>query len=449
MILKGTKFVLQVGWLGLALIVLGGVSHALPGSEPGWVILLDQSASIPASVYEQFITIVKTLGEQEPTAILLFGENVQEIKAFHDTLDTSAIPAVPKHQFTLLYDAVLRATQMIRSAGFSTGGVLVLSDGVDDGSVLLFDDLRETLLQANVRVYAIGIPERVKGYRTLSRMALMSSGHVMSIHETQTTSLLNQFEAWNRSLLESIPEAPPSPSPAGTPIAPKATTPSAPSRASESPVSEKPATPVPVTRKAIPHPIVWIIAGVLVAGIGLAITLLILRSREQNVRRCEHCGRVLERFEFECMVCRSEELTPESSVPIEPIWFEKEPLDEALARTVVLEQQPTLVVRSGAMAGAVFPLPIDRPVTIGRSGRCDITINDPAISGQHCRLVPREQKWFLVDLKSTNGTFLNDQRVEVQVIQPGDRLRIGNHELVFRYEPVEGGTGAHPQGIAR
>lgn len=84
-------------------------------------------------------------------------------------------------------------------------------------------------------------------------------------------------------------------------------------------------------------------------------------------------------------------------------------------------------------------------LTIGRGTQNDLVVNDIAASRFHCKFIPENGGLTLVDLDSTNGTFLNSDRlVGSHLIQDGDKLRIG--EMVFEIEvfppqpPVEAPT---------
>lgn len=72
-----------------------------------------------------------------------------------------------------------------------------------------------------------------------------------------------------------------------------------------------------------------------------------------------------------------------------------------------------------------------QPVTIGRDVECQIRINDPAVSRHHARLVCLYDEWFAEDLRSTNGTFVNQSRIMKQILNHQDTLRIGDQELRF------------------
>jgi pSer/pThr/pTyr-binding forkhead associated (FHA) protein len=63
---------------------------------------------------------------------------------------------------------------------------------------------------------------------------------------------------------------------------------------------------------------------------------------------------------------------------------------------------------------------------IGRSSSCDYPISDDTVSARHARLSYHHHQWWVEDLHSTNGTYLNDEPVSVPtVIVSGDELRCG------------------------
>ena len=69
---------------------------------------------------------------------------------------------------------------------------------------------------------------------------------------------------------------------------------------------------------------------------------------------------------------------------------------------------------------------------IGREPTCEIQLNDDTVSNQHARLWFRNKQWWIEDLLSTNGTFLNDERLETPTILiSGDEIRVGKVLLVI------------------
>jgi pSer/pThr/pTyr-binding forkhead associated (FHA) protein len=73
--------------------------------------------------------------------------------------------------------------------------------------------------------------------------------------------------------------------------------------------------------------------------------------------------------------------------------------------------------------------------TVGRAVRSDFILDAAMVSRVHCRLVVSQAGELEVeDLDSTNGTFVNDQRVRKALLNAGDRLRIGRVELAVTRE---------------
>ncbi len=68
--------------------------------------------------------------------------------------------------------------------------------------------------------------------------------------------------------------------------------------------------------------------------------------------------------------------------------------------------------------------------TIGRATRADFIVDAPLVSRLHCQLSAGAAELEVVDLESTNGTFVNGERVERARLKGGDRLGVGRIELM-------------------
>jgi pSer/pThr/pTyr-binding forkhead associated (FHA) protein len=100
-----------------------------------------------------------------------------------------------------------------------------------------------------------------------------------------------------------------------------------------------------------------------------------------------------------------------------------------------LASRGLLVVLSSNFLGMSFI--INKPkVVIGRHPECDIIINDPAISKEHCAIILKDDhKFFIEDLNSTNFTYLNGKKIKkAEHIIYGDRIIIGSTILRFYIE---------------
>ena len=105
-----------------------------------------------------------------------------------------------------------------------------------------------------------------------------------------------------------------------------------------------------------------------------------------------------------------------------------------------------LTIRSGSQTGRVFPLTGDRFV-VGRTEECQLILEDLQVSRQHCAFnVLPDGRAFLEDLGSTNGTFVNEQRVGPPVLLHGnERIRVGDVVMVTSLsEPRQAATSAMP-----
>jgi hypothetical protein len=91
-----------------------------------------------------------------------------------------------------------------------------------------------------------------------------------------------------------------------------------------------------------------------------------------------------------------------------------------------------LVVTAGQLAGTRITLG-EAPITIGRAEDSTLVITDDFASARHARLVPRDAQWFVEDLGSTNGTYLDRGKVAGPTPVPlGVPIRIGRTSLELR-----------------
>jgi len=80
-------------------------------------------------------------------------------------------------------------------------------------------------------------------------------------------------------------------------------------------------------------------------------------------------------------------------------------------------------------------------MTIGRLPDNTVIIDNPAVSGHHARVFVDGDRVILEDLKSTNGTFVNEQHVTRHLLQHGDRVLVGKHQLVYDRAGAEAAAG--------
>jgi len=98
-------------------------------------------------------------------------------------------------------------------------------------------------------------------------------------------------------------------------------------------------------------------------------------------------------------------------------------------------QSYQLVMHSGSTPGKTFEL-TGKDLTIGRDPANDITISDPEVSRKHARLSAQAGDYVLEDLGSTNGTFVNGQRLMgPHILQPGELILFADNASMV-YEEI-------------
>jgi pSer/pThr/pTyr-binding forkhead associated (FHA) protein len=87
-----------------------------------------------------------------------------------------------------------------------------------------------------------------------------------------------------------------------------------------------------------------------------------------------------------------------------------------------------LVVLTQSMAGRSYDLVAER-TTVGRVEDNAFQIAEPSVSSRHCEILLRGSDVVIKDLNSTNGTFINGEKISEGILKPGQTLRLGNIEL--------------------
>jgi hypothetical protein len=179
-----------------------------------------------------------------------------------------------------------------------------------------------------------------------------------------------------------------------------------------------------------------------------AVTLIVVAWRQrQTAGACGTCGKPLPGGSSSCAYC-AESPTKVPARPPAPqnpdpdlsatVLSRIDTSEEYLERTMMLQARSVLAITRGPGAGQVFELSATSATSIGRSRANDIQVEDVSISGQHCRVRPEDGRFVLHDLKSTNGTLVNDKKVSRHVLVEGDVIAIGETSLQYRREMKRG-----------
>lgn len=99
-----------------------------------------------------------------------------------------------------------------------------------------------------------------------------------------------------------------------------------------------------------------------------------------------------------------------------------------------MSSQASLVYEDSEGERRDLGLDPDGDTTIGRHPQCTLSINQPSVSRRHARLWMEDGRWYVEDLGSSNGTYVNNRRITKQELDEGDDLRCGDFKLNYVVE---------------
>ncbi len=437
--------------LATALIVsglAGSLAAPLLAEEPPVVVIaLDTSKSIGKPgldrAAEMALGILPDLGPGAEAAVFTFDDQsrlVQPRTARPEDLSRALSGVAMSGRYTALYDALYDASRYLRDAPGTRKAIVLLTDGRDENSALKIEDGLKVAEDSHIPVYAVGVGQVDE--RVMRRIAKLTGGDYFP-PGSGTAALIASRIAAGPAPADAAVEKPNAEKPAGRASAP-------PREAAPRPTGARTALAPGAALATGWRKGWWVaVALALVAAVALAWIALGQRSRP----RCATCRRPLPDRLSECAFCAREPATAPPSRAKTPV--EAKPTDrtvvvdtaptivarvgpgteEYLEKTVVLRERPVLSVTRGPGMGLVYEVKTSAPTSLGRAKVNDIVLNeDVAVSSEHCRIRPEEGRFVLHDLKSTNGTFVNERRVTRQPLTEGDTIQVGETYLQFRLE---------------
>lgn len=403
-----------------ALLLCAAALPALPQEPPAIVALtLDTSGSISPALLEQTrglaVSILEALPPGSEVALFTFDDASRVI--LERTRDPEAVRqalagVARAGRYTALYDALYDASRYLQQAPRARKAIVLVTDGKDEHSALQAEDGLKVAVEAKIPVYAIGIGRIQEA--VLRRIAKLTSGEYAPMGELAGAQLAERIVA-----LEPSPEL----AAAATPAPPLAAP--APAQVSEAGEASGP-----------PMRLIAGIALLVIAACAAAFILMRLRTPPP--------------IPLPPPVARGGTGRPLSGPLGDGTLQPMAPLDDSeraeatvvmrsndvgvVEKTMLLRMKPVLRVVAGPSEGESYPLGADSALSIGRAPTNDITLADSSVSGEHCRIRPESGVFVVHDLQSTNGTWVNDMRVERQPLREGDVLRIGETKLKYTLE---------------
>lgn len=148
-----------------------------------------------------------------------------------------------------------------------------------------------------------------------------------------------------------------------------------------------------------------------------------------STMECPNCHAEIDDEVVVCPACATplEHEATVTFVPVSPTMHPSLSADEAGAVPGV--EGYALVVERGPRAGMAWVLKAGT-TTAGRHPDSDIFLDDITVSRHHCRFLNDEEVLEVEDSGSTNGTYVNGERVDRRMLQPGDEVFIGKFHLI-------------------
>jgi hypothetical protein len=397
----------RVGRLALGLACALGWSAAQAEAQGlELALLLDTSGSIGARGAQQRQGVVEVVLGALPsgTAITLFAFDDAPRLVAPRTTDTAAIAQAAagltnQGQYTALNDAVFDAARTLAAGPAGKRAILVVSDGYDENSALIPEDGVNEARRNRIPIFAIGIANVRE--RPLRRIAKLSGGDYFAPGSSASDVVARIGEA---TPVSTAAVAPPAAATAAVPV-------------------PAPAAAEPAAGRVAPEPAFgqWAV-GLVVATVALAALagVAFVFMRKAPPPSAEPEFRVDEEVEDSTLIARREDLEQADS-------------------TLVLTLKPLLHVTRGPNFGRFFEVKLESATSIGRAKGNDVVLEDRAVSSQHCRVRRAESGLYeVVDLRSTNGTYVNERRVSRATLAAGDVIKVGESHLQFRMDHLKG-----------
>ena len=104
------------------------------------------------------------------------------------------------------------------------------------------------------------------------------------------------------------------------------------------------------------------------------------------------------------------------------------PIDQDQQRRAL--RQAVLLVMTGPTTGQTIYLETKDRWLLGRGADTDLVLQEASVSRNHCEVVFSNSKWSARDLKSSNGTWINGDRIDERALQSGDKIQLGSQMIV-------------------
>jgi hypothetical protein len=421
----------QIGWAdGIAFVFAIDISLSMREGMP--------------AVKQALGTFVDGLDSKDRAAIVTFHDDVKvetDFTSDHSALRTTIqnLSAVGKR--TELFTGVDQGLELLKSPGLPRRKVLVvISDGKNEGGSYTLESCREKARATGVSIMGFGIREGAgTDWRNIERLSKETAGVFTSVRPGQAWS--DKFGLMRRNL-ESRWRFTWTSKERGDGLDHRA---DIEVKLGEMTLKKPMTYRASLVVKKQPY---WLYALIAAVVLGGAATLYILSSKKRKKAEEERLQQEeQERLRREAEMDDLKRQLSDTSEKIETMGQKvatAKPEESKKKKTVFISGAPKTVsysaasiqITTGPLSGARLPL-LDGTTTLGRADDNNVVLNEDRVSNHHARIVKRAGVYWLEDLGSTNGTYVDgsDRIREAVALVDGQTIRLGGGvTLVFKGE---------------
>ncbi len=417
-----------------------------------YIMVIDNSGSTKPyhnSIQESIGIILDTAGALDKVALFIFDsatKKLADLTTDRDIIRDTASGIKYDGSYTYIYDALFEISNFLISNRADMNIILFFTDGIDTGSMVQPNTVIDKLAGENIKFMNLGFgnDRRLGSLERISKITGFESFRIGSQKETSDirdflmermdSQVMVSFE----SALKSIPDRDYFVSLRFSSNG--ATAVSSFSTANILPIQNYIISLSSPGRKEIPavgksssffgNNSLIIAAIILTCGM---IAFALIRRQKQRAlpgaayyepREVQESS--MDEFDDHTVVL--EDIPDLTEEELEEEEFD----DEILSNTIVMSEEPVIIIKQGSSRKITYDLGGKDNFTIGRAEGNSIVLANRSVSSKHCIIRKIGGAFVIYDLKSTNGTFVNGQRIKKALLKPGDTIHIGETILDFQ-----------------
>lgn len=402
-------------------------------------IMLDVSGSMVGGKFvdsktalNEFLTI---LNGRDECAMVTFGTDVAIISNFSTDYDgmRQYLNNIQLSNKTRLNDGIIEATKLFSTFENTRNAIILITDGKDEGSVFSLQSAIERAQQKNIEIFSIAIGEdadlyslekitKETGASYFGKISSVELRYVLgNIYENllknyvisyRTPDSLNTIEGTKRKIGIKL------------------------SYQGNAKSDEKDYV---IPKRTIRGNTPYILYSAIALAVVVLLLVLILFFNKRKVRREFDFGSDSGHMVTGVGVLSGGAYDDEDEGSDETNWEDEFNKQIKEKKTVIVNKgksQTTdllgyLIMRSSKYGMQVYELK-QREIIIGRADSCDIVLDDDEVSKQHTKIRIVENKYYVDDMGSANGTMLNDAQTYHSELKDGDSVKVYTHEFIFK-----------------